>query len=141
MRIAFDVHGTIDTSPEVFKPMMQMFMRSGVGVVIFSGPPTNDIEKELKKLNYEQGVHFNEVYSVVDFLKAIDTPMEQDKKGHWWCDEKIWWETKGLMCEDVCIDMVIDNDFRYEQAVKKHATFIHWDSRLKRRDDRWKRQL
>jgi len=133
MRIAFDVHGTIDTSPEVFKPMMKMFMRSGVDVVIFSGPPINKIAKELLMNDYEQGVHFNTAYSVVDFLKSIDIEMEKDENGNWWCDEKVWWEAKGLMCEAVHVDMVIDNDFRYQQSVERFATFIHWDSRMKER--------
>ena len=133
MRIAFDVHGTIDTSPEVFKPMMRMFMRSGVDVVIFSGPPKDDINKELWNLDYEKGIHYNKVYSVVDFIKAIDVEMSQDEEGNWWCSEKIWWESKGLMCEAVHVDMVIDNDFRYQQSIEEFATFIHWDSRMKER--------
>jgi len=139
MRIAFDVHGTIDTSPEVFKPMMQMFMRSGVDVVIFSGPPKDQIYKELNNLGYDEGIHYSKVYSVVDFLKVIDVEMKQDEKGHWWCDEKPWWESKGMLCEAVHVDMVIDNDFRYQLEIETHATFIHWDSRLKRRDDKWKK--
>ena len=133
MRIAFDVHGTIDTSPEVFKPMMKMFMRSGVDVVIFSGPPKDQIRNELLMNDYEKGIHYNNIYSVVDFLKAIDIPMEQDENDNWWCDEKVWWNTKGLMCEAIHVDMVIDNDFRYQHDIEKHATFIHWDSRLKER--------
>jgi hypothetical protein len=131
MRIAFDVHGTIDTSPEVFKPMMKMFMRSGVDVVIFSGPPKEQIYNELVMLDYERGIHFNSIYSVVDYLKCIEVPMTQDDKGNWWCDEKPWWKAKGLMCESVKVDMVIDNDFRYQHDIEKHAKFIHWDSRLK----------
>jgi len=133
MRIAIDVHGTIDTSPEVFKPMMKMFMRSGIDVVIFSGPPKLHIYNELVMLNYEKGIHFNNIYSVVDFLKSIDVPMTKDSNGNWWCDEKVWWEAKGLMCEAVHVDMVIDNDFRYQQSIEEHVTFIHWDYRLKER--------
>ena len=131
MRIAFDVHGTMDSAPEVFKPMMQMFMRSGVDVVIFSGPPKSQIADELDRLGYIKDVHYGLIYSVVDFLKSIDVPMSQDENGHWWCDEKIWWKSKGMMCEALHVDMVIDNDFRYQHDVEKHATFIHWDSRMK----------
>jgi len=133
MKIAFDVHGTIDTSPEVFKPIMKMFMRSGVDIVIFSGPPKDDIDKELWNLDFEKGIHYSEIYSVVDLLKSIDIPMEQDKNGNWWCAEKPWWKAKGMLCEAVHVDIVIDNDFRYQYDIEKHATFIHWDLRLKER--------
>lgn len=130
MKIAFDVHGTIDTNPEVFKPMMQMFMRSEVNVVIFSGPPKPQILNELTMLDYEKGVHFDEIYSVVDYLKSIEVPMTQDENNDWWCDEKIWWKAKGMMCETLHIDMVIDNDFRYQHTIENHSTFIHWDYRM-----------
>ena len=131
MRIAFDIHGTIDTGPEVFKPIMIMLMRAKVDVIIISGPPIKQINSELLKLGYNRGIHYNCAYSVVDYLKSINTDMYQDNNKTWWCSEKTWWRSKGFMCKDMFVDVVIDNDFRYQHQIEKHSRFFHWDSRMK----------
>lgn len=129
MKIAFDIHGTIAKNPEVFKPMMDAYVNSGVEVFIISGPPEEQIRPELIKLGYFESIHFQKdnVISVVDYLRFnTDVPMRQDEKGYWWCDELYWWDSKGILCEKFEIDIIIDNDMRYKKNIPHITTFIHW---------------
>jgi len=132
MKIAFDVHGTIKENPEIFKPLMKTLVESGSEICVISGPPIKDIYDELKKLEYMAGIHFAWVYSVVDYLKQYtDVVMTTDKKGHWWCSEKDWWDSKGMMCHKFDIDIIIDNDLRYEKTMPSFTKFIHWSPKVK----------
>lgn len=129
LKMAYDIHGTIEAFPDVFKPIMQAYVAAGMKVCIISGPPQAQIEQELFDMGYFEGVHFNDgVYSVVDFIKnETDIQMEQHSNGNWYCDEKTWWDAKGLMCEVYDIDMITDNDIRYKKNMPAKTAFIFWD--------------
>ena len=132
MKIAFDVHGTIKESPEIFKPMMKMFVESGHEVVIISGPPLEEIYKEVSNLGYKDPTHYSEICSVVAYISiCTDVVMTQDENGNWWCDEGIWWDVKGDICSKYEIDMIIDNDLRYKPNMPALTKFIHWDEKFK----------
>lgn len=131
MKIAFDVHGTIKENPEIFKPFMKTLVESGSEVCIISGPPTKDIYDELEKLGYQVGIHFEWVYSVVDYLQdCTNVKMTQDEKGHWWCSEEEWWHSKSMICREFDIDIIIDNDLRYEKTMPSFTKFIHWNTKM-----------
>jgi len=134
MKVAFDVHGTIDDASFISKSTMRMmlkiFMDSGLDIYIISGPPEEQIHKELKKLGYIEGTHFHydNVFSVVDFIRFnTDVKMTQDEKGYWWCDETFWWDSKGIICEKFGIDIMFDNDIRYKKNMPHITKFIHWE--------------
>jgi hypothetical protein len=128
MKIAFDIHGTIARNPETFKPMMEAFVKGGNSIYIISGPPADDIFKELTKLGYECNKHYHIIHSVVDYIQNhTATEMTQDGKGHWWCDEKTWWKAKGWICHKYSMDMIIDNDIRYKDNMPSFTTFILWE--------------
>jgi hypothetical protein len=129
MKIAFDIHGTISKDPDVFKPMMEALVNSGVEVFIISGPPEEQIRSELTKLGYFESIHYQRcnVLSVVDYLRFNSSiPMTQDEKGHWWCDDFYWWESKGILCDNFKINMIIDNEMRYKSNMPDITTFILW---------------
>ena len=130
MKMAFDIHGTIGTSPFIFIPIMKTYVSAGIEVCIISGPPEEQIRQELFDLNYFEGIHFNNdgVYSVVDYIKQeTNVQMEQNPNGSWYCDEDLWWKTKGSMCDHYNIDMITDNDLRYKGNMPERTTFIHWN--------------
>ena len=127
MRIAFDVHGTIDKDPEVFKPMMKALLEADHEICIVSGPPKDQIFKELAKLEYIEDVHFRRVYSVVDFIKEYsDVEMTQDEKGYWWCEDYYWWRSKAEICGFYNINVIYDNEIKYSYDMPHHVTFLHW---------------
>lgn len=130
MKAAFDIHGTIAKDPEIFKPMMEAFLKCGIHVYVISGPPAGIILKELDKLGYECNKHYHTIHSVVDYIKNhTGTIMTQDEKGNWWCDEEIWWHSKGWICNKYSIDMIVDNDIRYKDNMPSFTTFVHWEEK------------
>lgn len=129
MKIAFDIHGTIDSFQDVFKPIMKAYVDSGIKVYVFSGPPIEQIITELEEMEFIKGVHFHDCFSVVDFIKnELFVEMKQHENGNWYCDEETWWDTKGIMCEVFEIDMIFDNDIRYKENMPDETTFILWNS-------------
>jgi len=132
VKIAFDVHKTIIDNPEFFKPLMKILMHTGNDVCIVSGPPSDQIYKELKLAGFDYGIHYRMIYSVVDFAKNItNIAMSQDGDGNWWCDDTIWWTLKGQICKKYDIESLIDNDIRYKPEVSKNSTFIFWNNETK----------
>lgn len=127
MRIAFDVHGTLDRSPQMIIILMKMFEGSGHEVFIMSGPPREEIESELLKINREYFSNFRNIFSIVDFAKSEGVTMHQNENGSWLCDEFYWWASKGLMCMKFDINMIFDNEIKYKSHMPKKTIFVHWD--------------
>ena len=122
VRIAFDIHGVIDTYPKILKPMISMLKATGQDVVIVSGPKSDEIWREMVKLGIS-GVPY---YSVVDFLENQGVEFTYDSKSTPWCDEETWWDSKARICQHYDIDYLIDDSYKYEPAFKLiDAEFIH----------------
>jgi len=124
MRIAFDVHGTID-SDELLNNFVKILGHlPEFEVFIISGPPTDQIKKEILNL----GIDPLEVriISVVDYLKSKNVSMNQDKEGTWWCDDKIWWDSKSWICSEYSIDIIFDDKIRYSYNMPISTRFVLW---------------
>jgi hypothetical protein len=116
MKIGVDLHGVIDNDPEWFHRFLgNLLVECGrwkdraFTVCIVSGPPKEDILRELKKHGFLPGMDFDEVYSVVDHLKEKGVEMWQDERRRWWTHDKIWWKAKAEICEKQNIDIMIDD--------------------------------
>ena len=72
-------------------------------------PLRKDVRKELAKLEYEEGVHYDRIISVVDWLLTQDINMWTDHKNTWWCDDEDWWSAKAKICEEEDIAVVVDD--------------------------------
>ena len=123
MKIAFDVHGVIADRPDLFKPLLKMFKANDIGVVIMSGPPKPKIISELKKLGYTDD-YYDEILSVVDFLKSKATKMWLDYKDDWWASDEEWWSSKGEMCKLNDIDVLFDDSEQYKPGMPADSLFI-----------------
>jgi len=124
MKIAFDVHGTLDNDPANFLlDIVDMCIKKDE-VFIISGPPAQQITEEIAGL----GINPDNVtiVSVVDWLREGGAHMWQDKKGTWWCDDAIWWQSKGKICEEHKIDIMFDDCYGYHVAMPETTRFIHW---------------
>jgi len=122
MRIAFDIHGVLDTYPDELKAMIKMLKRTGQDAVIVSGPKGEEIWQEMVKL----GVSRVPYYSVVDFLEDQGVEFTYDLKDTPWCDEETWWDSKARICQHYNIDYLIDDSYKYAPAFELiDADFIH----------------
>ena len=113
----------------MFKNLMMMFIKSSIEINIISGPSITHIHKELYNMGIFCGVHYDNIYSVVDYVKyETNEPIEQNEQGRYWCDDTFWWKVKGMICADYNIDVLIDNDAKYNQEgyMPKNTHFIHW---------------
>jgi len=130
IKIAFDVHGVIDTYPEVIYPMIRMLTKIGNDVCIVSGPSKFLIKEDLKILNFSKEVFgFNrhiEIHSVVDFLKNNGVKTWKDDKGDVWTDDQNWWDSKAKICQRWGIKYMIDDSEKYRSAFDlTNCNFIH----------------
>lgn len=125
MIIAFDLHGVLETNTDTFKKVIK-FLREKVNVDIYviSGPPIDQIYKELVALGYDISEYtFKEVISVVDYLKKSGVKMWQDERGNWWCSEEDWWTSKSKICKDYNVDYLFDDKLEYQLHFgKDHLT-------------------
>ena len=113
MRIGIDLHGVIDSDPDLFKGIMSLKSRD---VYIVSGPPKIEIVAELEALGIEKELHYKEVYSIVDFLKEQGVEMWQDKNRRWWSNDKDWLESKAKICDKLSLSYMLDDKEMYKAA-------------------------
>lgn len=119
MKIGIDLHGVIDSDPEFFKELLKFFKSCNIETFIISGPPKVEIIEELDCLNIIEGIHYDGVYSIVDFLKEKGVYMWQDVKGGWWCDEKNWCSSKAKICFENSIYCMIDDKEMYKPTFEE----------------------
>ena len=117
--IAFDLHGTIDSNPEEFKEVMKKILQSGKMVYVISGSPVMEIEDELNKLTIEKGIHYNDSFSIVNFVgEELKSPIwinlnKNTKKLNWFCDDILWDSAKSLICQKYDIHVLFDDSLKY----------------------------
>jgi len=111
-----DLHGVLDFAPDLFKPLLNLFMCANRRVYIVSGPPKEDIKKELATIDVEPDRHYTQILSVVDYLKYTGVKMWQDDKERWWSDGKDWWESKGKICKKFNIDVMLDDHIEFKDG-------------------------
>lgn len=116
MKIGLDLHGVIDDDPDMFKKVMTLMHLQDREVYIVSGPPKEDIIAELNELGFEKGVHYEEVYSIVDFLKESGVRMWQDERGRWWSNDEDWLSSKAKICDSLSLEYMLDDKEMYRPA-------------------------
>ena len=126
--VGFDFHGVSEKYPEVFKPLMQLLRAVGAEVWIISGPPLKQLLLEVTSAGYFAGTHFDNLISVVDYLKSVGTEMWENDKGTWEAEEVVWWESKAKICKIFRVDVLVDDTYKYYECFKKECPdvkFIH----------------
>jgi len=131
-KIGFDLHGVIDTYPEMIYSMMVLIQRTGNQFCIVSGPRTVIIQRELANINFTFPVVHVDIYSVVDFLQNSGVKTWKDEKGDVWADEQNWWDAKAKISKKENIDYMIDDSEKYRSAFElTKCKFIHINELLK----------
>lgn len=120
MKIGIDIHNCIDLYPDVFRVLAERLIADNHEIHIITG---QEWEKVYHKVDKYQ-VPYTHRFSIVDYHKSIGTKMWQDKKGTWWCDEKIWVRSKGnYICREG-ITVHFDDTLEYANYLPDTCTFV-----------------
>lgn len=123
IKLGIDVHGVMDDDPDSIKRALEACINTGFYEVhVISGPPAGQVQAELETLSYQEGVHYQKLHTIVDFLKESDAEMWLDDKKTWWASDEDWWSAKAKICEKYGIDIMIDNTTHYEPYFKNTKT-------------------
>ena len=111
MKLGLDIHGVIDSKPEIFSFLSKSIIESNGEVHIITGGTWTG---ELKKLVEESGVVYTHSFSVYDYLKSIGAKemgrikfpdgTTQNK-----FDNDLWDSIKGEYCQSNGINLHIDD--------------------------------
>jgi hypothetical protein len=118
-KIAFDVHGVIDTYPDIIYPIIILLHKLRIEICIVSGPSKKLIYQDLKKLDFFNKSRLGKripIWSVVDFLKNSKVHTWKDENGNVWADDQNWWNSKAKICQKEKIDYLIDDSEKYKSA-------------------------
>lgn len=121
MRIAFDVHGVLDTLPE-YRDLMRSMFTYGHTIFIISGQP---LDKEMKQLlkNHDLELFYDHYRSVETYLlEKGNLKYEIHDNGQKFWPDEIWDPVKAQICKEEEIDMIFDNSLSYAQTFKKVPT-------------------
>ena len=128
MRIGVDVHGVITHDPEGFKKFLEAQMAGNL-IYIVSGPPAEDVTRELESYGIHEGEHYYKVLSVIDYLKETGQKVWEDPpgSGHWWAGEEVWWGAKSMIARKYVLDIIIDDQERYSQGMPDFTIFVLYE--------------
>lgn len=115
-RVGLDLHGVVDDNPYYWRGWAAAHIWAGIKIYIISGPSKEEIAADLDKAGFAKGIHYNEILSVVDYLKEKKVNMWLDYKNTWWAGDEDWWTAKGELCEKHEIDEMWDDQARYKEG-------------------------
>lgn len=120
MRIAFDVHGVLDSLPE-YRILMHSLFHDGHMIYIVSGQP---LDAEMREFLRTNGLDkcYHRYRSIETYLLERDTPYTHDGKGGKHFEGKYWNHIKAEICKEEDIDMIFDNSVTYAESFKNIRT-------------------
>lgn len=106
MKFGFDVHGVLDTHPEIYSALTVALMKHGHEVHVITGiQKTPEIIKQLE----EAGICWSHWFSIVQYHLDKGDVMVRFEGDQPWMDREVWNRTKAEYCERVGIDLMIDD--------------------------------
>lgn len=119
MKIALDIHGCVDSLPELFSAISELLVDNKHEIHILTGSKWNKkIEDELESY----GIKYTHHFSITDYHLSIGTPMRYEDKNNPWIDtgdkdqDNILWDrAKADYCTRHQIDLCIDDTMRYNE--------------------------
>ncbi|MDD3412536.1 MAG: hypothetical protein PHY47_00895 [Lachnospiraceae bacterium] len=134
MKIGLDIHGVLDHHPERFiKIALENWdafewglhaerednNRNNYVNYIITGPTKEKALIELQALadKYNNGAPFwDEIYSIVDYIKEYNVPYTVNDKGQIWAlHEDDWNKIKGILAHKLELDIHYDDSLCYEK--------------------------
>lgn len=121
MKIALDIHGVCDSSPEFFKLISKLIINDGGEVHILTGRRVSDgALEEVRELD----IGYTHFFSIADHHEEIGTKMWEDKNGNPWLDDETWDRTKGDYCKENEIDFCMDDTERYGEYFETPFAYV-----------------
>jgi len=112
-KYGFDVHGVIDTYPDVIVPLMRALKRAGHEVHIITGSKVGKrINNYLKKYGVYKGIHYTHFFSISSHLISKGEIVKYIKGKPWFKGNK-WDKTKGEYCKRNEIALMLDDSDSY----------------------------
>jgi hypothetical protein len=110
VKFGFDIHGVIDSNPELYSALTKALVAAGHEVHVITGVRLPSVKDDLEKWDIDY-THFFSIYQ-----QLLDQGFERtggDELHPQFPDEP-WDRAKGQYCERVGIDMHIDDTPGYE---------------------------
>lgn len=132
--IGIDLHGVLNYKDINVVKNLQKYMVQiktnlpAVFWVISGGKNKETIKEELNALGYKEGVHYERVICVAEYLKSKGVKMWFDKDNMPWCEDATWWPAKAQICAEYGIDMMIDDMDRYGKHFTNSRKFVLFDN-------------
>jgi hypothetical protein len=106
MKYGWDLHGVLDTYPEIYGPMTRALVAAGHEVHVITGASqTEEVESKLK----EMGIEWTHFFSITDYHEKRGDVEIRWVDGKPWMDADVWNRTKGDYCREVGIAWLIDD--------------------------------
>ena len=118
MKIAFDLHGVLDTYPEQMKPELSRLVSAGHEVIILSGAFSEDIRDECTSLGLCSR-HYTQILSLLDYgvhtlgLTPWEAVSPRTGKMGTYINDDIWWALKAILCRIYKVYCLFDDKREY----------------------------
>ena len=117
MRLGLDIHGVIDKYPEKMIKLAQDTLKRDGRVYLLTGIDGETARQEMINLMSKHMItkpFWNQIYSIVDFIKQKNIPHHFDKNGNLWTlREREWNSVKGKIAVELALDLHIDDSEKY----------------------------
>ena len=123
MKVGLDFHGVCDLYPVDIARMSERLKDAGHDIIIITGQEISKIVPKI--LGLPALIKFDEIFSIVDYHKNLNTKMWLDDKGTWWMDEALWVRTKGDYCNREKIDVHFDDTIEFGRYMPCFTTFVY----------------
>ena len=123
-----DLHGVIDSNPNFFKKFTEDLIKNGNKVYICTGSRFQDAWNKLKEFNFKKDINFNQIFSISEILESRipAAEIEYDVNMDLWVDDMLWWPTKGNLCKEHNINVIIDDSEEYFVYIPKNVVKLHY---------------
>lgn len=116
--MGIDLHGVLTDIPDTMKFICESLVRNGAEVHIMTGGSMYRATQELHKLGLRGRKHFTHIFSVLDYhrYEMLTPPSNWNEKyDNPEYPNDVWDRTKGDYCQDLGINLMIDDSLAYRE--------------------------
>jgi len=113
-KVGLDCHGIIDSFPDFFSILGELFVRNSHEVHIITGSTVNEkLIKYLTKHKMYKGINYTHIFSITDYLIEKGEKVTWEDEDNPWFDQNTWNKAKAEYCIENKIDMHFDDSKEY----------------------------
>lgn len=123
MKYGFDLHGVLDTYPEIYAHLTEALVKAGHEVHIITGhQETAELVGELSTPPWP--LTWTHWFSIVDFHIELNEHKVRFEGDQPWMEADAWNRTKADYCERVGIDLMFDDSPKYGSFFTGETVFL-----------------